>query len=415
MVDISFHFGRRLVLAVLLTIFWSCSFLCNGQASEVPMEPAVQNTDAIVHSMCNAQAALLGENPTHSFGNGLALKVELVRRLINECHFNALFIESGMYDYIHIQRSLRAGRDISGGMISAAIGGLWANEEMQSLIPFLRSKIKTGAVTLAGLDDQIGAGSYASLGMSSDLVQPLSGRERERCLAVFQRHLQWQYTDKDPYTSGDKEKLVGCLNGIEAALDSQTMHGIETEESRAMVESLKRNFARDFTENDFTKEDQALRWANDRELSMYANFTWFRKQIPAHSKVIIWAATVHTAKQLDGIKGFEGRVPLGFYVHRDFGSASFSLGITARSGFYTFKQRPLQQLSAAPADSIEARLLNGDRSIAFVTGRQFKSLGLAPSRILGTTFVDALWTRVFDGIVSFRDERPPIWINRSKP
>lgn len=389
-----------------------CSY---GQVPEAHTEPAIQNTDAIVHAMCSAQVALLGENPTHSFGNGLALKVELVRRLVDECHFNALFIESGMYDYVHIQRSLRAGQDVSEGMISAAIGALWANEEMQSLVPFLRARITTGALTLAGLDDQLGAGSYASLGMSPDLVRPLSGSERERCLAVFQRHMQWQYTDKDPYAPADKEKLVGCLNQIEASLDSKPTRSLEVQESRAMVESLKRDFARDFTENDFTKKDQALKWWNDRELSMDANFNWSRKHLPAHSKIIVWAATVHTAKQLDGIQGFEGRVPLGSYIHRDFGNSSFSLGISARSGSYTFMQRPLQQLSAAPADSIEAKLLIGDGFNVFVTGQQLKSIPPAPSRLLGTTFVNAPWAQVFDGIVIFREERPPVWIKPSKP
>jgi len=65
------------------------------------------DTGPAVHALCGKRIALVGEPPIHGFGNTLEFKVQLVRRLVEECHYNAFFIESGMYDYIHIERQLR--------------------------------------------------------------------------------------------------------------------------------------------------------------------------------------------------------------------------------------------------------------------------------------------------------------------
>ena len=68
--------------------------------------------------MCGKRVALLGEPPMHGFGKTLEFKVELVRRLIYECHYDALFMESEAYDYINIQKKLKSGQDVTDSMIS---------------------------------------------------------------------------------------------------------------------------------------------------------------------------------------------------------------------------------------------------------------------------------------------------------
>ncbi|MGC1089381.1 MAG: hypothetical protein WA894_13140, partial [Candidatus Acidiferrum sp.] len=207
-------------LFVLLLIFvGSASVRAAAQAATPGAD--VKETEQVLHALCDKRVALLGESPVHGFGETLKFKVDLVHRLVDECHYDALFVESGTYDYINIQRRLNSGQDVSDAMISAAIGGPWANREVQSLVPFLREKVMEGSLTLGGLDDQIGAGSYASREMSSDLVQSLRGDERLRCLAILQKHLLWQYTDDAPYGPSDKTKIVGCLDEIEGSLGQQ--------------------------------------------------------------------------------------------------------------------------------------------------------------------------------------------------
>jgi len=383
-----------------------------GQSATQATE--VRETEPLVHALCGKRVALLGESPVHGFGEALEFKAQLVRRLVDECHYNALFVESGTYDYINIEKKLKSGQDVTDTMISAAIGGVWANREMQSLVPFLREKVMAGSLALGGLDDQIGAGSYASRQMSSDLVQPLQGEERSRCLTVLEKHLLWQYTKDAPYDPSDKAKIIGCLDEAEERLSQpEERNKSWADDDKAMIGSLKRNLARDFTEDDFTKSDQEMRQWNDRDRSMYLNFEWLYSRLPKHSKVIVWAATVHVAKALSRLDGFEGRVPLGSYIRQDFGDRAFSLGFSAYSGDYEFLHPPVRQLSAAPAFSLEGQIFAHVNSDAvFLSRRQLRKYGSTAARPLGTSFTIARWDQVVDGLIVFRKERAPVWLRR---
>jgi erythromycin esterase-like protein len=415
-VEVCFGFAptrRSDVLAfivLLLAFMGSASARASGQAAN----PAKQITDidSVVHALCGERVALLGESPTHGFGKTLEFKVELVRRLVEECHYNALFVESGIYDYINIEKRLKSGQDVTDSTISAAVGGLWANKEVQSLIPFLRERVEAGDLTLGGLDDQVGSGTYAQREMSSDLVQYLEGDERSRCLAILQKHMLWQYTEDAPYSPSDKAKIVGCLDEIEARIpEPGASKKPWAEEDRAMINSLKRSFARNFTEDDFTKRDQEVMWMNDRDRSMYLNFQWLLSRLPRHSKVIVWAATVHIAKELSGVEGFEGQVPLGSYMVREFGNRAFALGFSAYSGNYAMVHQPVRQLSAAPDASLEAQLFaHRDSDTVYVSGEQLRKLGAVAARPLGTSFKTARWDKLFDGLVVFREERAPEYL-----
>jgi erythromycin esterase-like protein len=393
---------------VLLLIFMGHASACaSGQAPN----PAKEITDIspVVHALCGKRVALLGEPPMHGFGKTLKFKVELVRRLVEECHYDALFVESGTYDYINIAKTLKSGEDVTESMISAAIGGLWANKEVQSLIPFLREKVKSGSLMLGGLDDQIGRGTYAQREMSSDLVQYLEGDEKSRCFAILKRHMLWQYTGDAPYSPSDKAKIVGCLDEIESRISKPAgSRKPWAEVDMAMIASLKRNLARNFVEDDFTKSDQEVRWMNDRDRSMYLNFQWLLSRLPRNSKVMVWAATVHVAKELSGVDGFEGRVPLGSYIRRDFGNRAFSLGFSAYSGSYAMVHQPVRHLDTAPGTSLEGQVLaHGNLDAAYVSRQQLSRYGPVTARPLGTSFKTAHWDKVFDGLVFFREERAP--------
>ena len=337
----------------------------------------------------------------HGFGKTEEFKVELVRRLVNECHFSALFVESGMYDFVNIQKKLKLGQDVTDSMISAAIGGLWATKQVETLFPFLRDNIKAGKLTLGGLDDRISRGTYAQREMASDLVQHLQTHERSRCLATLQKYMLWQYTDAAPYSPSENASIAACLDQM-----------VATDEDNAMIDSLKRFFARNLVE-EFTKSADPNAGWNGRDRSMYLNFQWLRSRLPRDSKVIVWCATVHAAKDLSGAKGLESRVPLGSYISHDLKDLAFVLGFSAYSGSYAFTGQPVRQLAAAPDTSLEGRsFANRDSDTVYLSREQLQTLGLVEARPLGTTFTTARWDDVLDGLVVFREERAPEYLPR---
>jgi erythromycin esterase-like protein len=295
----------RLTVAVFAALSWVCmASAFDPEASQAPDQtPASTDTDRIVREMCGKDVALLGESPLHGFEETLRFKVGLVRQFIDECHYNAFFIESGIYDFINIQKKLKSGQDVTESMIADAIGRLWASaREVQPLIPFLREKVKAGNVIIGGLDDQLGIGTYAQREMPAWLVQSLRGEEKARCLAILERHTQWRYTAKARYSPNDKALILGCLDGIETRLAQvRESEAPWREYDKVMIESLKRSLARDFRQDVPAGANPSILLDNDRDRSMYLNFQWLLSRLPAHSKVIVSAATTHAAKDLSGV------------------------------------------------------------------------------------------------------------------
>lgn len=363
--------------------------------------------DRIVHDVCGKRVALLGESPTHGFGETLRLKVEIARRLVEECHFNAFFIESGAYDFLKIRSDLKARHRVDQSEVAAAIGGLWANQEMEPLIPFLLDGARRGTLVLGGLDDQLGRGSYAVQRMASDLVASLQGGDRARCLGILQRHLSWQYTDAAPYAGKDKALILGCLDVTERALASQR-DSAAVESERAMAQNLRRLVARDFRDGALSGVDLDTRNFDDRDQSMYMNFQWFMSRLPAGSKVIVWTAANHAAKTTRGVPGYEQRTSLGSYIQRDFKNDAFALAFSAYAGTYAMGRQAARPLPTAPANSLESRAFeHGEVGPLYLDPRQLPALGSIPSRVFGVDFKTANWGDVLDGLVVIRDERPP--------
>ena len=409
----SFRMLNLLLHIVSLSICMGVAFLpAAGQSASPAAE--TKDTDLVVHALCGKSVALLGESPVHGFGKTLEFKVELVRRLIDECHYNAFFIESGIYDFLNIQKKLNSGQEVTQPMISAAIGGLWATHEVQPLIPFLLDRAKAGRVILGGLDDQLQRGTYAQREMASDLVEYLQGDEKARCFAILQRHALWRYTDDSPYGPKDKALILGCLDSIETGLTKAPSSAAPFREYyMEMVESLKRRLAWDFRQVVPKGVDESILDRNDRDHWMYVNFQWLLSRLPAHSKVIVWAANVHVAKDLSGVPGEEGLVPFGFYVRREFKSRAFALGFSAYSGSYAMTGQPAQQLSVAPDDSLEAQALaDRDSDTIYISLNQLRKFGSVVARPLGTSFSTARWNEVLDGLVVFREERAPVYLHR---
>jgi erythromycin esterase-like protein len=406
-----FRSSLTLALCAILGMCLGASFAL-GATPDASKAPLPSDADRILHELCGKSVALLGESPLHGFGRTLEFKVALIPRLIDECHYNAFFIESGTYDFLNVQKRLKSRQEVAEPMIAAAIGGLWAAQEMQPLIPFLLDRAKAGRVVLGGLDDQLQSGTYAQREMPSDLVEYLQGDEKARCLAILQRHTLWQYNDDSPYSPKDKALILGCVDSIETSLTkAPSSEAPFRDYYAAMVESLKRPFAWDFRQDVPKGVDEDILDRNDRDRWMYLNFQWLLSRLPAHSKVIVWAANTHVAKNLSSVPGEENLVPFGSYIRRDFKSRAFALGFSEYSGSYAMTGQPVRPLSAAPSDSLEAQAFAGRASdTAYLSLKELRKFGSIPARALGSSFKTARWSEVLDGIVIFREEHAPEFV-----
>jgi erythromycin esterase-like protein len=172
-----------------------------------------------------------------------------------------------------------------------------------------------------------------------------------------------------------------------------------------MTASLARMLSRDFDQ-----ERRSSQYAS-RESSMYSNFTWLKSRLVPGTKVIVWGATVHLAHRAPESK-HDGIAILRFgdYLRRGQQGHVFALGFSAFSG--TYGRRQTNVLPAAPADSIEAKTFV-DRAATerYLDKANLQTIGEAPGRVLAEDFHVARWAEAIDGLVMFREDRPPDFLD----
>ncbi|MFP2928576.1 erythromycin esterase family protein [Pyxidicoccus sp. 3LG] len=344
----------------------------------------------------------------------------MTRRLVEECQYDALFIEAGIYDFLRIQARLKAGEPVSEDMVASAIGGMWANQEMAPLIPFLSERLKAGTLVVGGLDDQIARGTYAQRQMAGELISALEGPRQAECGAELERHTTWRYDDAHPYTVETAKFILGCVKELESVLSRHGAAATPTTQGQLqMVRNLDRNFARQVAEMSRASEQTGGTpdWSghNDRDRSMFMNLEWLLAQSPRPGKAIVWTATVHAAKDLRSLDSdTRHRIPLGAYVHEKFGAQAFVLGFSALSGSHSLASTPRTYVIApAGADSLEGQAFsNHTGDTRYLDGSQLRDLGPRVARPLTFSWMTAPWATVMDGLLVFREERPPRAVTR---
>ena len=70
--------------------------------------------------------------------------------------------------------------------------------------------------------------------------------------------------------------------------------------------------------------------------------------------------------------------------------------------------QPARQLSAAPENSLDARAIT--QPVSYLSLGELRRMGDVSARALAAAFKTAHWDQVVDGMVVFREERPPEFV-----
>jgi erythromycin esterase-like protein len=360
---------------------------------------------AATKALCHSRIAMLGESATHGDGHTLAFKVALVERLVDQCGFDSVFFEASHYEFINLNRRLRMRQAVTTDAVLSAVGGLWKfNQEFQPLPPFLLTKAQSGQVFLGGIDDQLGqiGQDYANIEMVTELTNLLPQQHRQACSVALHKRIYYDYTDASPYTKEDRAQIETCLSEMQQTNPAdKTTQRQGRAERQEMISAAERCISRDFSSD--------AEYTVNRDRSMFQNFQWLLRQKRRRNKVILWAATVHIAKQANPAWGDHTGTNFGSLVHQQYSSRAFSLGFSALTGSYKeIGRRAIQQMPTAPSDSVEANALRGNNSDAVYVGpTQLAALGTAPGAFFHHSYQTLLWSTFLDGVVAFREEHPP--------
>jgi erythromycin esterase-like protein len=388
----------RAILVFLVICLPACAqSVSNTSEDEEALSAAAQ-------VLCRAQVAMLGESATHGDGHTLAFKVALVERLVDQCGFDSVFFEANHDEFIHINRRLRSGQAVTAEDLLSAVGGLWKfYREFQPLAPFLLTRAQTGRVFLGGIDDQLGqlGQDYANVEMVAELTDLLPQPERQSCSMALHKRVYYDFSDAAPYSKLDRSQIVTCLSEIQAASAAdKTTNGADREERLEMISASQR-----WVDRDFSSDAENI---VNRDRSMFQNFEWLQTRLPKRHKVIVWAATVHIAKQGDPTWGDHVGTNFGSFVHRKYGNHAYSLGFSALTGSYRQGKGNFPVMPSAPPDSVEVHALqNGRVTASYVGPSQLAAMGAISGAFFRHSYQTVSWSEFLDGVVVFRAEQPP--------
>ena len=399
----AFHnFAKRVAqpLAVTMIIASSTVFA----ASQADPHHRTPELDRLLADVCKKQTVLIGEDSHHGSGATLSLKVDLVRRLIENCAFNAVYFESSIYDFIDLERRIHQG-SASPDMLADAIGGLWSvTSEADPLVTYLYAKAKSDQVFLAGLDLQFGSATsvYSRTRFPHELAHFLDDPLRKECEFEINRLGNWGYDDDQQYLDA-RGRLGECAIAIEKGIAAQ-----DQSDPVGTAAIMAKNFRGHLA----LSSGDSL---NKRDKAMYENFLWHRSHRPDRNKIIIWCATVHAAKDLSFLDS--DRRSLGSYIHALQKDEAIALGFTALAGSYGRTPSAPNQLTPAAADSLESRAFSGVHDdLVYLDPKQLESFGVSTARPLDYAKpTRAQWSEVVDGLVALREEHPPHIVRSARP
>lgn len=235
-----------------------------------------------------------------------------------------------------------------------------------------------------------------------ELTNLLPQTERQSCRTALHKRVYYDYSEAAPYSKVDRSQIETCLSEIQAAsLADKATTGVDKEEREEMISAAQRWIHRDLTPN----AENAV----NRDRSMFQNFEWLQSRLPKRHKVIVWAATVHIAKQGDPTWGDRSGTNLGSFIHREYGRNAYSIGFSAVSGSYRRGKGNFTMMPTAPLNSVEARTLqqDGSASASYVGQPRLAARGTVPGAFFRHSYQTLPWSSFLDGVVVFQTEQPP--------
>ena len=358
-----------------------------GTVARTQERTAQSIVEGVVNAVCQKQIVLLGELPTHGEAHTFDAKSKIADRLMAQCGFTVILFEAAIYDFIGLERAA-AMRTATPEQLDNAIGRFWWTRE---LTPWRRALFEAAMrqrAVVGGLDDQVSITSHYAEAALPGLIAAASGESTAtECRHTVSRHLGWTYDANNPFDEREQLRLHQCArNAADAAAANRSLDAAD----RVMLKSFARY-----------AERRRLGGTSGRDESMYRNLVWYLERLPTNSRVVIWTATVHAARQ----RGPLAEVPLGARVVERWGDRVGSVGFTAYAGYTSRAGRPAGPISEAPPESLEARATS-ESAWALLDSERLRAIGRVSSRLLGK-FVSETWSDYFDAVVVIRQEVAP--------
>lgn len=379
---------KNYVFMILFSIY-----ALNGNAVSKSNKVAKHNLDSVINDTCDKKIVLLGEDSAHGSGKTMETKIEIVKRLIDECGFSSVLFESPVYEFSNYAR-LASKNAASEDQLAQSIGGLWSNAKpMIPFIAFLHNKSINGQIKIAGIDSQFGANQpFSQELLSAKLSKYLDKRKQQSCETELYQYLNWLYSKENPYNKETLLRIESCVSAMKSSSHEGLLANAENTTDQFMVDNFYKLL-------EFAKGN----YFNLRDKAMAENVNWHLSNSTDNDKVIIWCATIHAAKTLSPLS--VDRIPMGYYLKQIYEDKMISIGFSALSGQYGRTASKIKNIE--PVAMEKNALSNSAESIKYLSNKDLKRLGSIKGQPIQYNNIKSVnWSSILDGIIVLRNEKP---------
>lgn len=356
-----------------------------------------------LRDMCDRKLVVLGEPADHGGGKNTALKVSLVKRLVEQCDFDTILFEAGFYDFARIYQTSRRDSSVTSAEISSSVGGLWnQSAEFAPLPAYLAANMNSGDIVVGGIDDNLGsAGAFYSIDtMPDELSQMLDGKLQPLCKDRLKQLIYYSYGPVGPQKI-DTENVNKCLDTIARSVASDSE--LPVLERSIFAQNVKN--IRTYNSRILEPRETQLQ---AREDAFFDNYWWWLTRRPANAKVIIWGASVHMSKANATFPPYSNIKSFGTQLYSDYDTEMFVLSFTAKSGFYHRAGDGQPKAIPVPAEDALENIAPDTPGYSYLGPADLATLGRKPVSSFRRAPTITHLARTTDGIIIIHEEAAPL-------